>query len=102
MDEKSLAALRDMLDAPGTHGDGDTVWAENWPTVEAFLAVSSQWRVVAIGGGMAPAMPVYIGLDYAAARVGLDAAGIAVTPELWTGLRVMEAAACSALNEEKR
>lgn len=102
MDEESLAALRDMLGGPDTRDDDDAVWAENWPTVEAFLAVSSQWRVVSIGGGMAPAMPVYIGLDYAAARAGLDAAGITVTPELWSGVRVMEAAACSALNEDKR
>lgn len=98
MDAGSIAALRTVLGVTPDDGTCE-VWASNWPVVEAFLAVSSQWRVTSIGGGMAPVLPVYVGLDYSAARVGLDAAGIEVTPVLWSGLRVMEAAACAALNE---
>lgn len=98
MDAESIAALRAVLDATPDDGTCE-VWECNWPIVEAFLAVSSQWRMTSIGGGMAPVLPVYVGLDYSAARVGLDAAGIEVTPGLWSGLRVMEAAACAALNE---
>jgi hypothetical protein len=75
------------------------LWPENVAVVDAFLAVATQWRTAPIGGGMAPVGIVYVGLDYAAVRAGLDAAGIIITPELWAGLRVMEDAARTALNE---
>lgn len=45
---------------------------------------------------------MWIGLDYAGVRAGLRAEGIAITRELWTGLRFMEAAAAAALNESNR
>lgn len=44
----------------------------------------------------------YIGLDYGAAIAGLRAAGIKVTPHLWAGIRIMERAAVSVLNEARR
>lgn len=66
--------------------------------VHAFLIVSTQWRSLAIGGGMAPAQVYWSGLDYAAVAAGLAGAGIAATPALWSGLRTMEAAARDALN----
>lgn len=66
--------------------------------VRAFLAVSTQWRVVSIGGGLAPASTYWIGLDYQGVEVGLRGAGIDATPELWAGVRVMEAAARATLN----
>lgn len=62
--------------------------------VRAFLAVSSQWRVAAGGGGGI----AVIGLDYTAVRCGLSAAGIRVTPEIWAGLQVMEAEAVREMN----
>jgi hypothetical protein len=112
MDEQSLANLRATLDAPAPQATDefgfDGVWPEHVEIVEAFIAVSTQWRAVTIGGGgfagmggaaIAPARPMWIGLDYAAVRVSLDALGIAVTPDLWRGLQVMEYAACAALNE---
>lgn len=74
------------------------MWLENWDTVRAFLAVSTQWNVVSIGGGLAPAQTYWIGLNYPGVEVGLRSAGIDATPELWTGLRVMEAAAKASLN----
>ncbi len=111
MDAESLAALRETI----TAGDALTedhefarIWPDNIATVEAFLSIATQWRVVACsmggaigpgGGAIGPAIPIYIALDYAAVRAGLDAEGIAVTPELWRGLRVMEQAAAAALNE---
>jgi hypothetical protein len=122
MDARSLANLsqaannlsdvtnkRAALSPPAIDGDDEGVWPENWETVQAFLAVSLQWRVVSRGGGgfagmgggvIAPMVPMFVGLDYAGVRAGLDAEGITVTPELWRGLRVMEAAACAVLNEE--
>jgi len=113
MDAAALADLQATLqamDARALPEDGDGVWPENWDIVCAFLEVASQWRVTAVGGGgfagmggaaIAPVMPMFIGLDYSAVRVGLDALGIAVTPDLWRGLLIMENAACAALNEER-
>jgi hypothetical protein len=110
MDGQSLANLRLALDAPAAI-DGeefDGIWPENAPTAEAFYAVCTQWRVVpiggsgfasAFGGSVAPTTPFFVGLDYTAARTGLDAEGFDVTPELWRGLRVMENAACAVLNK---
>ena len=74
------------------------MWPDNWPTVEAFLFVSTQWRVIERGGGMAPGQTYWIGLDYAGVAAGLAGAAIDATPALWHGLRVMEAAARNTLN----
>ena len=76
------------------------VWAENWETVEAFLAVSTQWRLTPYGGGMGPMLIYWAGLDYTAARAGLEGEGFVITPELWRGLRIMEGAARRVLNGE--
>lgn len=82
----------------GADARGFEVWPENWPIVEAFLLVSTQWRMVNRGGGMQPMQVYYTGLDYAAAAAGLAAAGVSVTPATWHGLRIMEAAARNTLN----
>lgn len=74
------------------------VWEQNWETVLAFLAVSTQWRSVPFGGGMAPMQVIYQGLDYTAVRAGLEGFGFEATPALWRGLHVMEAAARNVLN----
>lgn len=124
MDATSLANLRDALDdeTPAATTDADPfariwarpnafegVWPENVAIVRAFLAVCSQWRVTPVSSGgmmtpagnvIAPTVPLFIGLDYAAVRTGLDAELIEVTPTLWQGLRVMEGEACQALNED--
>lgn len=52
-------------------------------------------RVLARYG--APAL--WLGLDYAAAKAGLDLAGIEISPDDWARLRVIEVAAVKALNE---
>ncbi|MET4206849.1 DUF1799 domain-containing protein [Bradyrhizobium sp. LA2.1] len=113
MDAASLAVLREALDAdtagPDAGDEFEGIWPENVAIVEAFLAVCTQWRVAPssagglispAGGGIAPTVSVAIGLDYTAVKVGLDAESIEVTPALWRGLRVMETAACNALNED--
>lgn len=62
-----------------------------WPGQEAaalaFLAVASQWR------------PECTGLDYAGCRAGLEAEGITVTPDIWRGLRAIEAGAVEGFRE---
>ncbi|MBI1201495.1 MAG: hypothetical protein GC182_03185 [Rhodopseudomonas sp.] len=62
------------------------------------MAAETQWRVASIAGGMMPGRLIYLGLDYAGARAGIEAAGIELTPDIWSGVRVMEAAAREALN----
>jgi hypothetical protein len=74
------------------------VWPQNVATVEAFLAVSTQWRTGVRPAGFGSAT-LWIGLDYAGVRAGLEVAGIAGTPDLWGGLTIMEHEAARALNE---
>lgn len=70
------------------------VWQDNWAALQAFLAVNTQWRAVA-----GPEGSIWVqGLDYAGVAAGLTGAGIAATPELWSDLRIMEAAARNQLN----
>jgi Phage related hypothetical protein (DUF1799) len=108
MDAASLADLRSSLTAPIARTDDEGVWPENAPIVQAFFEICTQWRTVSVGGGGFAGMggaslmhtfPHFVGLDYGAVRAGLNAAGIEVTPDLWRGLRIMEAAALIALNE---
>jgi hypothetical protein len=114
MDPVSIANLCEAIgavhDPIGEAEEFDGVWREHMPVVDAFLAVSSQWRTISVsaggvitpmGGGVAPTVPLFVGLDYAAVKVGLDAERIEITPDLWRDLRIMEAAACAALNEER-
>jgi hypothetical protein len=96
MPEEEISAIRQALEGP--IGGDHEVWPENAEIVEAFLSAASQWRTTPIGGGLAPVGTLWIGLDYAGARVGIEQAGIAITPELWAGVRVMEAAARNVLN----
>lgn len=69
------------------------IWRQNEVSVAAFLSITSQWRVAAGMKGL-----FYLGLDYASALAGIEAAGMEVTPELWTDVRLMERTARDALN----
>jgi len=62
----------------------------------AFLAVASQWRIACPAEGAMRRT----GLDYQAARAGLDLAGVTVTPELWADIQTIEFAVIAAGNEE--
>ncbi len=70
------------------------MWPENVGAVTAFLSVASQWRMLgsAAGGFIA------IGLDYQGVRAGFALARVRMTPELWTGVQLVEAGAVAALN----
>ncbi len=63
--------------------------------MRAFLAIASQWRMVAGMGAM-----VALGLDYAGAEAGLRLAGIEADPVLWGEIRQIEAGAVAAMNED--
>lgn len=103
MGDEAIRAIKlwqsaDVVDIDGMRLVFDGLWPEHAAAFEAFLAVSTQWRTTQIGGGMAPVRTIYVGLDYAAVRAGLDGFGIAQSPTLWQSLRIIEAAARDALN----
>lgn len=68
------------------------IMPRNWPSLLAFLACQTHWRVLATMGGL-----IWLGLDYGAARGALDEAGL--PSSRMADLRVMEAAALPILNE---
>lgn len=68
------------------------------PALRAFLAIATQWRVIAPAGGGV----FYLGLDYQGARAGIELAGMSVTPDLWSDVQLIEQGACSALNRMNR
>jgi hypothetical protein len=72
---------------------------DNVLVLSAFLALQTQWRIVA--GGMS--LPVYQGLDYAAIPVVLDSMRIRRSdrPDMIVGLRTMESAALPVLNRRR-
>lgn len=74
------------------------VWPENVDAVELFMVVAGQWRVVA-GFGAAG----YLGLDYRAVEAAMNMRGVKKQhrPQLFAGLRVMEAAALRVLNPKR-
>jgi len=89
-----LSGLAERLMGPASQESGFKVWRRNWDILLAFLSVSTQWRAIATASGAV----YWMGLDYVAARADLDAEGIAVTPRLWRGIKIMERAARDALN----
>lgn len=110
MDQESISNLQEALrqievreDAPDISEpiSFEGLWPDHVVIVEAFAVIAKQWRVVSVGGGIAPSFLMWIGLDYSAVRVALDALEFKVTPDLWSGLQVMEEAACAALNKAR-
>ena len=72
------------------------IWPDNAATVNAFIAMGTQWRT----GGMA-GLPS--GLDYAALPAVLRLTGIkrAEWPEVFEGLRVMEDVALETIRKQQ-
>ena len=92
MDSGSLDRLRAAL------GDEDGLWPEHVPVLEAFILCETQWRVVQVTGADLTTSIRYLGLDYVGCKVALEFAGIAVTPDLWAAIGIVEAAAIAACN----
>jgi len=69
------------------------VWPDNVKAVTAFVAGCSQWRTVSTPGGV-----LFVGLDYASARVAWKAFRIKIKKDLFTRLQVIEFAAAKAMN----
>jgi len=94
--EADVAAIRSALS--GGPADQGGVWPQHVATVTAFLAAASQWRTTLSPAGEGGPRVLWLGLDYAGACAGIEAAGLALDPDIWAGIRIMEAAARDALN----
>jgi len=93
---QGLASLGLPADLAGHFVDDDLdVWPENWPALELFSVLGTQWRV-----GMAGAT----GLDYTAILAVMDLQHTA--PEdrrgLFDDVRVMERAALQTMAEQAK
>lgn len=69
------------------------VFEENWPAVEIFLRLATQWRLGAMGG--------VFGLDYTAVEAVLRMLRTDNPREIFDSIQVMEYAALPVLNEKK-
>lgn len=68
------------------------LWPWHLEALEAFFAICSQWRVIAIGARIMP-----IGLDYTAAQSGLQLAGLTVDADMWGDIRTIEQGALAEI-----
>lgn len=69
------------------------VWAENWPALDLFLRVQTQWRIGGMGG--------CFGLDYTAVEAAMRMIKADKTEELFDKIQVMEFAALPELNKKR-
>ncbi len=67
---------------------------DNWPAVEVFVAMGTQWRRAGMAG-------LVTGLDYAALPAVCGALGHDLDAELLTRLRVIEGQAIAAMAERR-
>lgn len=74
------------------------VWPWHLPALEAWDAVSGQWAVVAVPGGMGPGRLLWMGLDAARAQAALALAGHALALDDWNRLREIARGAAEVLN----
>lgn len=72
---------------------------ENLTAVQVFVAMQTNWRIVAGMGGV-----VYQGLDYPALQSVANMLGIKrkTLPDLFDDIQIMEAAALPLLNEKSQ
>lgn len=90
-----MFGLRLNTAASAKDQDKAAIWGCNRPALLAFLAIQTQWRVLAQADGSR----FWVGLDYAAAEPAFRLEGLTLTPADWVGLRIIEDAARTALNE---
>ena len=91
--EAAAAAFGISLPEPEAEKDFE-VWKENWPAVELFLRVQTQWRI----GGMGN----LCGLCYADVIQTAKLYEVEELPSVLEDLQVMEATAMSEINKEKK
>jgi len=81
-----------LPDLPAAPDEDFCVWPENWPAVEMFLRVQTQWRTTMSG---------VLGLDYASVGWVLKLYEVQDQRSLLEDLQVMEAAAMRVMNKQE-
>lgn len=81
--------IQDLLDME--KAENFEVWEDNWPCVEMFLRLQTQWRT-SFGG--------LIGIDYIAAKWLFDLYDVKEHREMLDALMIMERSALTALSEK--
>lgn len=99
--ERVAAAIEEQRATLEKPPESFGVWAENWRVVTAWLDVQTQWRLVALGGGLAGgAQLIHVGLDYAGVSAWIELfVPFRKRREVMAGLQLMERAALAALHE---
>jgi hypothetical protein len=92
-DLKAFGAPQEVIDEmyAAQKNDDFEVWSENWPFIEMFLRLQTQWRT-SFGG--------LVGLDYSAARWLFELYSVEDRKEMLEALQVMEHTILSAKSEE--
>lgn len=90
----SAAAAAALIEAEDAAHNTFEVWPVNMPIVDAFLAVATQWRTVALVDGRV----MWMGLDYTAVHAHLAAIAVVLNPGQLLRLGTMEREASDALN----
>ena len=72
----------------------EDIWAWHLPALEAFYAISSQWRTEVVHNRVVP-----LGLDYTAAQAGLQLSGLSIDAATWNEVKTI---AQGALDEFRR
>ncbi|MCB5187386.1 DUF1799 domain-containing protein [Methylobacillus caricis] len=93
MSDEQLQQARIELEA-GASYDCE-IWPENLPTVEVFLAMEKQWRMLVL-----PTSIRYMGLRYEALPIVLQGLELEMSKVLFSGLQIMEREALDVLNEK--
>ncbi len=101
MDRVRADAARMGLTLPEEEPEAVELWEMHIDAWRAWCAVSGQMRAQALST-MESARIIWLGLDYAAAKTGLDLGGIEVDPETWDEVRTIEGAAIEELNRRGR
>lgn len=79
------------MELPAPPDEDFGIWPENWPAVQMFLRVQTQWRTT-MGG--------VIGLDYAAVQWLFKLYDVEEPRSLLEDLQVMEVAAMAVINKQ--
>ena len=87
---------------PGDDDDDDAfeVWACNWPALQLFRAMKTQWQVVAVPQGLMPGRLRYLGLNYAVLPVLERRLKVRCDADTLSALQVMEVEGAAILNED--
>lgn len=93
LEDAALWGIDPTLLGLGENEDG--VWECHADALHAFLRIDGQWRVLTVGDRL-----LWLGLDYGAARAGLELADVSLTPQQWAEVQVIERGALEALNRK--